>query len=103
MAYDGLVAGAMAIYLNGLLSGGRIEKIYQPEPGPLTFHMTTGTGKVFLLLSANSSHPRIHLIENQPANLSVHSSFCMFLLKHLTGSRIIAVKKVGRARTNQLA
>jgi predicted ribosome quality control (RQC) complex YloA/Tae2 family protein len=102
MAFDGIVASAVTQELREQLLPGRIEKIYQPEPDQLTFHMKTRTGKVFLLLSANSSHPRIHLIEKQPENPPAPYSFCMLLRKHLTGSRILDVKQVGRDRILQM-
>ena len=39
MAFDGIITAAVAKELNSVLTGGRIDKIYQPEPDELIFHI----------------------------------------------------------------
>lgn len=63
MAYDGLVAGAIARYLNGILAGGRIDKIYHPDAEELIFIIHAGRERHRLYISANSGHARMHLLK----------------------------------------
>jgi len=104
MAYDGLVTGAMAIYLNRLLSGGKIEKIYQPDSDELIIHIHTKQGRQRLYISANSSHPRIHLLkeERDQKNPKNPTAFCMLLRKHFQGGRIKEIKQILAERIVEL-
>ncbi len=100
MAYDGLVAGAMAVYLQETLAGGKIEKIYQPEAEELTFLIHAGREKRRLYISTNSGHARMHLLEEdrEQANPQNPTAFCMLLRKHFQGGRIKAVRQVESER-----
>ncbi|HZK01736.1 MAG TPA: NFACT RNA binding domain-containing protein [Anaerovoracaceae bacterium] len=96
MAYDGLITGAMAIHLNRLLAGGKIDKIYQPDRDELVFHIRTGSDRRKLYISSNSSHARMHLLEmeKEQPNPQNPTAFCMLLRKHLQGGRIKQIKQV---------
>lgn len=96
MAYDGLVTGAMTLYLNGILAGGRIDKIYQPAEDELIFHIRARHDKHRLYISSNSGHSRIHLLNDSKdqKNPSKPTAFCMLLRKHLQGGRIKEIKQV---------
>lgn len=95
LAFDGLITGAIAISLNRLLTGCRIDKIYQPEVDELVFHVHGGKEKHRLYISSNSAHARIHLLvnENEQANPQNPSAFCMLLRKHFQGGRIKGVRQ----------
>ncbi len=88
MAFDGIVTNAVARELKNALVLGKIEKVYQPEPDELVFHIHTKKGNRKLYASANSNHARIHLIEENPPNPPSPMGFCMLLRKHLQGGRI---------------
>ena len=88
MAFDGIVTAAMAYELREKLLLGKIEKVYQPEPDELVFHIHTKNGKHRLYMSAASDHARMHLITDNPPNPPVPLAFCMLLRKHLQGGRI---------------
>ena len=88
MAFDGIVTAAMAHELREKLLLGKIEKVYQPEPDELVFHIHTKNGKHRLYMSAASDHARMHLITENPPNPPVPLAFCMLLRKHLQGGRI---------------
>lgn len=88
MAFDGIVTAATAYELKEKLLLGKIEKVYQPEPDELVFHIHTRGGNYRLYASAASDHARIHLITENPPNPQVPMAFCMLLRKHLQGGRI---------------
>lgn len=91
MAFDGIVTSAAARELKNTLLLGKIEKVYQPEPDELVFHIHTKAGNYRLYASAGSDHARIHLIRENPPNPPVPLPFCMLLRKHLQGGRIIDI------------
>ncbi|WP_165445386.1 Rqc2 family fibronectin-binding protein [Bacilliculturomica massiliensis] len=91
MSFDGLVTGAVARQLNSLLAGGKIEKIYQPEPDEITLQIHAGKERHKLYISTNSSHARIHLTQSEARNPSSPPAFCMLLRKHIQGGRIHSV------------
>lgn len=93
MSFDGLVVGAAARQLSRLLTGGKIEKIYQPEADEVTFQIHAGKERLKLFISTNSSHARIHLTQMQEQNPATPSAFCMLLRKHLQGGRIASVRQ----------
>jgi predicted ribosome quality control (RQC) complex YloA/Tae2 family protein len=42
MSFDGMVTGAVAHQLSHLLTGGKIEKIYQPEADEIILNIHSG-------------------------------------------------------------
>lgn len=88
MAFDGIVTNAVASELKKTLVLGKIEKVYQPEPDELVFHIHTKKGNHKLYASASSNHARVHLIQENPPNPPSPLGFCMLLRKHLQGGRI---------------
>lgn len=91
MSFDGMVTGAVVHQLNKVLTGGKIEKIYQPEADEIILNIHAGRENYKLYVSSNSSHARIHLIADSTSNPLNPMSFCMLLRKHLQGGRITAV------------
>ena len=57
MAFDGITIAAMVSELNKNLSGGRINKIAQPESDELLITGKGANGQKRLLLSASASLP----------------------------------------------
>lgn len=99
MNFDGFVTAAVVAELQATLAGGRIEKIYQPEPDELVFHIHNGKNKRRLYLSVSGSHARIHLLaEGEADNPQNPFAFCMLLRKHLQGGRIAGIRQVGTER-----
>ncbi len=95
MAFDGFVTHKIANELNTVLKDGKIDKIYQPEKDEITLLVRTREGIFRVLLSASSSHPRIHLTEVQRENPATAPLFCMILRKHLSGGKITSVMQTG--------
>ena len=89
MALDALCLAAALRELNAYVEGGRIDKIYQPGTRDIVLGIRGPQGNVRVLLSANPSHPRIHLTVLERENPDKPPMFCMLLRKHLTGARIL--------------
>lgn len=93
MALDAICLSAVVEELRGTLVGGKIDKVYQPGRDEVIL-AARGAGKnVKLLLSANPSHPRLHLTEAVRENPAEPPMFCMLLRKHLTGARILELEQ----------
>jgi predicted ribosome quality control (RQC) complex YloA/Tae2 family protein len=98
MAFDSTVMAAVVAELNEKLLGGRISKIYQPEPDELALLCYSGGANYRLLLSANPRHARLHLTAIEKKNPPAPPTFCMLLRKYIEGGRITAIRQVGRDR-----
>lgn len=98
MAFDGITIANLAKELNDLLSGGRIQKIAQPEKDELI--LTIKQYNMYkLFLSADASLPLVYLTENtKPAPLTA-PNFCMLLRKHFNSARILSITQPGLERS----
>ena len=94
MALDALCLAAVVGELRSAIRGGRIDKIYQPGSQDVILVVRGNTGNVKVLLSANPSHPRLHLTELDRENPDKPPMFCMLLRKHLTGARILELEQL---------
>jgi len=102
MAFDGIVTAAVVNELREKLTGGKIEKIYQPEADELVFNIHTTQGNLKLYISCNSAHARAGLISGSLQNPEQPMSFCMLLRKHLSGGRITGIQQKDTERIIEL-
>ena len=93
MALDALCLAAVLRDLNASIEGGRIDKIHQPGSWDIVLGVRGNQGNVKVLLSADPSHPRIHLTTLERENPDKPPMFCMLLRKHLTGARILGLEQ----------
>lgn len=98
MPLDGVTTFFLTKELNSILSGGRIEKIYQPERYGLLFKIRVSKVSYILNLSANPSDPHIHLSSETKSNPEVPPRFCAILRKYLSRSSIISIQSQGVER-----
>lgn len=91
MAFDGILVFALTNELKNALTGGRIEKIYQPEKDEIILVIHSNSSTMRLLVSANSNYPRAHITIDQKTNPLTAPMFCMYLRKHLQSGRIIDI------------
>ncbi|OPY58004.1 MAG: hypothetical protein A4E55_01225 [Pelotomaculum sp. PtaU1.Bin035] len=98
MPFDGLVLAAVRKELNDKLTGGRIEKIYQPDKDEIVLSVHRMGSRCRLLLSANAQNARIHLTSTIKENPITPPLFCMVLRKHLEGGRVISFEQNGLER-----
>lgn len=89
MALDGLVLANVISELQPLIVGGRIDKIYQTEKEDILMQIRHQGNTHKLLLTANSSYPRMHLATLAKNTNAEPPMFCMLLRKHLGGGKII--------------
>ena len=68
MALDGITISSITAELNQKLIGGRIDKIYQPLSDEIIFTVRSIGENYKVLISANSSHPRMHITQIQKDN-----------------------------------
>ncbi len=102
MALDGITVAAIAAELRGLLLGGRISKLTQPEADEILMTVKGSDGQYRLVLSADPSLPLVYLTEqNKPSPLTA-PSFLMLLRKHLQGGHITAITQPGLERVIRL-
>lgn len=98
MALDGLVISNIVYELSEALTGGRINKIYQPETDELILGIKNNRTNYKLLISASASLPLIYLTTETKANPATAPNFCMLLRKHLNGGKILSVTQPGLER-----
>ncbi len=95
MSYDGFVTHAVAHELNHIIAGGKIDKVHQPERDEIILQIRTQTGTHRLLLSANASHPRVHLTRISQENPMTPPMLCMLMRKHFQGNKILQITQEG--------
>lgn len=93
MALDGIVINSIKNELSNKLIGGRVDKVYQPEKDEIIIKIRNNSN-FKLLLTSNSSCPRIHLTEITKKNPEQAPMFCMLLRKHLYSAKIIDIKQL---------
>ena len=92
MPLDALCLSGLVRELDQTVTGGKIDKIYQPGRDEVILALRAlAQGNVRLLLSANPSHPRPQLTQLTRENPDTPPMFCMLLRKHLSGARILSV------------
>lgn len=98
MAFDGITIANIVTELNQTITGGKINKIAQPENDELIITIKNQQKQYRLFLSASASLPLIYLTEtNKPSPLTA-PNFCMLLRKHIGSGKIIAIEQPGMER-----
>ena len=98
MAFDGITIANIVTELNQTITGGKINKIAQPENDELIITIKNQRKQYRLFLSASASLPLIYLTEtNKPSPLTA-PNFCMLLRKHIGSGKIIAIEQPGLER-----
>lgn len=103
MPNDLLTLNALASELNSLLSGGKIEKIYQPEKDEIVLTIRSKGTKYSLVISCNAQNPRIHLSTIKKENPMTAPQFCMHLRKYITSGVIESVGLMANDRIFDIA
>lgn len=99
MSYDGIVTHCVADELSRKITGGKIDKVYQPEDDEIIIGIRTFTGSFRLLLSASAQNPRVHLTDVAKENPMTPPMLCMLMRKHLQGGKITSIRQDGYDRT----
>ena len=93
MALDAVVVRALCSELSETISGGRIDKIQQPERDLLLISLRSNGVNRKLLFACGTGNARVHLTETLFDNPAAPPMFCMLLRKHLTGAHILSVEQ----------
>jgi len=98
MTLDGITISAIIKELKENIMDGKIQKINQINDNLIIFSIyKQKTYK--LLVSVDSSNPRLHFTTKTFENPKRPTNFCMVLRKHLQGSRIINIEQYKLDRT----
>ena len=98
MAFDGITIANIVTELNRTITGGKINKIAQPENDELLITVKNQKNQYRLFISASASLPLIYLTQaNKPSPLTA-PNFCMLLRKHIGSGKITAITQPGLER-----
>ena len=92
MPFDGIVTKCVVNELNLLLSGGRVEKVFQPEADEIVLLVRSKGRNHRLVASASANYPRLHITAAQKENPQTPPVFCMLMRKHLSGGKLLDIK-----------
>ena len=98
MPFDAIFMTALAGELRRKLTGGKVDKLYQPARDEAVLHMRAGKENVRLLLSASPAHPRAQLTRVPRENPETPPMFCMLLRKHFIGARLLELTQPSMER-----
>lgn len=93
MAFDGVVISNLVRDIRERLVGGRIYKIYQPEPDEVNLVVKNHGTTYRLMLNASATLPLCYFLEENKQNPATAPNFCMLLRKHIGNGRITDVKQ----------
>lgn len=98
MALDGIVIANMVKELNETVSGGKINKIAQPENDELLITIKNNKTQYRLLISAGASLPLIYFTQKNKPSPMTAPNFCMLLRKYIGSGKITRVWQPGLER-----
>ena len=98
MPFDAIFMTALAGELRQALTGGKVDKLYQPARDEAVLHMRAGRDNVRLLLSASPAHPRAQLTRVPRENPETPPMFCMLLRKYLGSGKLVSIRQQGLDR-----
>ena len=98
MAFDGVTLRALALELDDKLTGGKIQKVAEPEKDELLVTIKHGGETYLLLISANASLPLMYLTDEKKKSPDSAPNFCMVLRKHMQSGTILKVEQIGMER-----
>lgn len=97
MNLDGLTMSVLAKELNERLQTGQIQKLYQIDKTTLLFKIRALNEDQNLIITVGAT-PAMYLSKPLQDLPKEPSSFCMFLRKHIEGSRIVKVEQINGDR-----
>lgn len=93
MSLDGISMHPLAIELERALTGGRIDKINQPNKQSIIMSIRQPGKNLLVHISINPQNPAVHIVEKSPDNPPEPPMFCMVLRKHLETGRIAGIRQ----------
>ncbi len=102
MAYDAGMLRFVVQEFNQTLTGGKVDKIYQPSKEEAVFVIRCAGAEHRLAISAGGSGSRMNLTSLKPENPATPPMFCMMLRKHFQGARFAGAEQLGFERAARL-
>lgn len=93
MPLDGMMLHTVLRELREILTGGRIDKVLQPERDELRLLVRAKGENLRLLCSASPNNARVHFTGDTKPNPDTPPAFCMLLRKHLCGGKITEISQ----------
>ena len=81
MSLDGIFLNSIKYDLYNKLTGGRVDKIYQPDKNEIVITIRNNGENHKLLMTAASGSPRLHITDVTRKNPQEPPMFCMLLRK----------------------
>ncbi len=103
MAFDGIVISNIVYDMKQRLTGGRIYKIYQPEPDEILLVIKNEKNTYRLSISASPSLPLVYFLSENKPNPMTAPNFCMLLRKHILNGRIMQIEQPGMDRIIEIS
>ncbi len=94
MALDGMMLRFIGNELRESVTGGKVDKIYQPSREMLVFVIRGKNMNRRLLISAAANSARIHFTSKAVENPAEPPMFCMLLRKRLCGAKILEIEQL---------
>lgn len=95
MPQDAFTLRYLCEELNLIFSGGKINRIIQPNNDELIFTVYTGKKTEKLLLNVNPASPRIGVLHEEKESPISAPNFCMLMRKHLLSATIDEISLIG--------
>ena len=102
MAFDGFITKNIIKELNNVLTGAKVNKVYEPSNNELVIALYNNGENHLLNLSINPEYCRLCLTNHQKPNPQNALNFCMLLRKYLTNAKIIEFKNYDLERTVEI-
>lgn len=103
MPLDGLTLSHIARELSSKLTGGRIDRIVQPERDELLLTIRNGGENHILLLSSSAGCARAQLTHFKKSSPLEPFNLCMLMRKHLIGGRILSIRQLESDRILEIS
>ncbi len=102
MAFDAAMLRFVVDELNRKLTGGKVDKIFQPGREEAVFVIRCGGEEHRLNISAGGNGSYMNLTAIKPENPATPPMFCMMLRKHFSGARFAGAEQLGFERAARL-
>ncbi|MFQ5992651.1 MAG: NFACT family protein, partial [Nitrospiraceae bacterium] len=76
------------------LSGGRVQRVFQPSPSSITLVVRTPGQTLSLLIAVQPEAARLHILSQKLPNPTQPPAFCQFLRAHIQGGRLEGFEQV---------
>jgi predicted ribosome quality control (RQC) complex YloA/Tae2 family protein len=98
MSLDGFSMSPLVDELNQKLTGGRIDKVFQPNKNTVIIWIRQPGETYRLNIDVNPEHPNINISSQLIENPAAPPVFCMVLRKHLEDGRIASIAQYNMDR-----